>query len=226
MIVRKERIEVSTDQVLSHIIPCMTSKENFNELPEDTPHVNYNEMVIIFRVVFGSGEGPFTKEQRGWGIVSKQNMEDLELNLGRLLALSMENAKDSFHVEGLSQLLLKLFDDPMEEEVDPVMMARALEPGEEEIYVLTNKNGMFGAAGMLFEEALKMAASKAGGDFYLIPSSIHECLIIPAREGEDWKTLKSILTQINYEIVAEEDILSYSIYKYNGRLGSLIKMDE
>lgn len=225
MQVREGRVEISTEEVMNRVIPCLISRENFSHLPEDTPHVNYDEMVIIFRVVFEPGEGPHPEYGRAAGIISRKVMEEMETNLGTLLAKSMSNAEGTFKVAGLTETIIGLFDEITGEGLDPITLDGALDPGAETVFVLTNKSGMFGAAGMLFEEALKMAASKVGGDFYLIPSSIHECLIIPAREGEDWMELKNILTRINNEIVAPEDILSYSLYRYNSRTKALVKED-
>ena len=225
MQVREGRVEISTEEVMNRVIPCLISKENFSHLPEETPHVNYDDLVIIFQVVFEPGEGPYPERGRGTGIISREAMEEMETNLGTLLAKSMSNAEGTFKVAGLTETIIGLFDEITGEGLDPITLDGALDPGAETVFVLTNKSGMFGAAGMLFKEALEMAAEKAGGDFYLIPSSIHECLIIQAGGERDSTGLKDILRRVNEEVVDPDEVISYSLYRYNSRTKVLVKED-
>ena len=50
---------------------------------------------------------------------------------------------------------------------------------EEEIYVLTNSRGYLGAAAMLYEGVLERFSARVGADLYILPSSIHEVILLP-----------------------------------------------
>ena len=47
------------------------------------------------------------------------------------------------------------------------------------LYVLTNKSRINGAAGIMYEGVLKKLADKLESDMYILPSSIHEVIILP-----------------------------------------------
>ena len=79
---------------------------------------------------------------------------------------------------------------------------------------MTNKRRKYGASILLFEDELAAVAEKMHGDFYILPSSVHEVLAVPEDLMKD-QELKEMVKNINDSEVAEEEILSYTIYKYN-----------
>lgn len=82
------------------------------------------------------------------------------------------------------------------------------------LYVMTNEAKVHGATTMMYKDAVKALAEKIGGDFYLIPSSIHEVMAIP--EGTlDPKKLILMLEEGNRTCCAENEILSNTIYHYS-----------
>ena len=48
---------------------------------------------------------------------------------------------------------------------------------------------------------------------YILPSSVHELLLIPASSVEDEDYLRSMVKDVNMNVMEAEDILSYNIYK-------------
>lgn len=85
---------------------------------------------------------------------------------------------------------------------------------EERMYVLTNQPKMNGAAVLWYPGVLQMCAAKLKTEFYILPSSIHEVILVPA-EGNQKQELLSMVREVNDEQVAEEEILSYHVYKYD-----------
>lgn len=91
-----------------------------------------------------------------------------------------------------------------------------LELGQKELsmYVLTNDAGIGGAAVLLYTEELDGLARKLGEDIYILPSSRHEVIAVPAYEGTlDY--LKQIVFDVNRTEVHPEDRLSDQVYYYN-----------
>ena len=83
---------------------------------------------------------------------------------------------------------------------------------KKEIYVLTSKSGIHGAAAMLCPKAIKTLTSSIGPDFYILPSSIHEVLAVPLAMGTDPIGLKEMVGNVNISVVDADDILSWSVY--------------
>ncbi len=84
------------------------------------------------------------------------------------------------------------------------------------MYVLTNKKKCFGAVNLYFGNVLDKVGKELRTDFYLLPSSIHECMVVPIVENTTISAheLQSMVREINDEFVAEEEILGYSVYRY------------
>ena len=86
--------------------------------------------------------------------------------------------------------------------------------GQFSMKVLTNRQRVFGSAVILYDGYLEQLSERLEGSFYVIPSSIHEMLIVPALEGEEAR-LERIISETNKENLEEEDILSYHLYRYD-----------
>ena len=82
------------------------------------------------------------------------------------------------------------------------------------MFVLSNKDRVNGAAVMFYDGVLKRAADELGGDLYILPSSIHEVIVIPKDAVMDADDLTRMVAEVNDTQVAKEEILSYSLYEY------------
>jgi hypothetical protein len=80
------------------------------------------------------------------------------------------------------------------------------------MYVLSNDRKQFGAAVMLYPKLLKHFADRLGTNLFLLPSSIHEIILVPDDHQQDVEELQKMVDTVNNTRVGPEDILSYSIY--------------
>lgn len=100
------------------------------------------------------------------------------------------------------------------------------EPSESPMYVLTNTYRYLGAAGLLQENLLKQFAIQQGAGFFILPSSIHEVILIPETSGISPKELQNMLLEINTTMVSAEEWLSNEIYYYSANQGKILLSDE
>jgi hypothetical protein len=84
-----------------------------------------------------------------------------------------------------------------------------------ELYVCTNDSGMFGAAVMFIDSVIEKIAKRLGCNLYILPSSIHEVIIVPRVEQYDLNMLKETVRAVNSTVVNENDFLSDSVYQYD-----------
>lgn len=94
------------------------------------------------------------------------------------------------------------------------------EPGGEAcpILVLTNEAGINGATSLLYPEIPQMIYQKVKGNYYLLPSSVHEFLIVPERDDTAPKELRAIVREVNRTEIKKEEFLSDQIYYFNGEI--------
>jgi hypothetical protein len=75
---------------------------------------------------------------------------------------------------------------------------------------------------MMSSKALQMASRILGQDFVIIPSSVHETLIIPVSEvTEDMGAIAEMVQKVNDTQLSLNEILSYHVYRYDHETGSV-----
>lgn len=91
------------------------------------------------------------------------------------------------------------------------------------LYVATNDRRINGASVLLYDGVLEKFAQQIGGDFYILPSSIHETLFLPAMpNADDGDDMAELVREVNAcGEVAPEDILSDNAYFYDSKDNSL-----
>jgi uncharacterized protein YyaL (SSP411 family) len=82
------------------------------------------------------------------------------------------------------------------------------------MYVVSNSRRTLGAACILYDGVLEELADKLGGDFYILPSSVHEVILMAAKNADDAAELKDMIHTINETQLDPEDVLSDSLYYY------------
>lgn len=111
-----------------------------------------------------------------------------------------------------------------DEEIDMQFSCMPLE--ESGMYCLTNPEKTWGAAELLKPGVLEAAAEQLGGDFLIIPSSVHEVLLVRADGGHDVESLKEMIREVNATQVAPDEVLSDHPYCYSKDEGKLISLLE
>ena len=93
------------------------------------------------------------------------------------------------------------------------------------VYILTNSKKVNGASCILYKNLLRNFACEKNENFYIIPSSIHEVLLVPESQGLKMDELKSMVQEVNDTELDREEILSYSVYYYNRELDCILEED-
>lgn len=89
------------------------------------------------------------------------------------------------------------------------------------MYVLTNQEKQFGAGVILYPGILKQAEALLGENFYILPSSVHECILIPEETMYTQKELARMVAEINRDHVDPREILSNQAYFYAKKSGRI-----
>ncbi len=106
----------------------------------------------------------------------------------------------------MEKVICEILDIPVEEAPDM--------SGDVEMYVITNSHKIFGAASILSTRILNAVSYLIGGDFIILPSSIHECIAVPYGKMES-EELREMVREVNDNQVSPEDRLTYNVYKYS-----------
>lgn len=199
-----------------NIVFQLINTEQNKEMLAGMPHREYQDLSIIYRWVVGMDE---------MGIQSTMIKNDLAGQLGfteeQLFNHAAENTRRIFPpvVKSMNEVMCEMFmKDGMPQEIAEMMIGGI--PEEQMMYVITNDRGLQGAASMLYEDKLHSLSMKLEDDLYILPSSIHEVLAVPASMGTP-ESLAEMVSEVNMNEVSLDERLSNQVYHYDKDLRKL-----
>ena len=179
------------------------NKNKNRELLENTPHFEYHDLAMVFCLLVSSDTEEIAtiriedKMLACWGVSVEEIRRCALENTPRLFPLKKS---------GLYDMVASLLGENTNEL--PEMKS------DMDVYVLTNTAGINGFSAVFYPDELREMALELGGDFYILPSSIHEALII--KKGSiPVNDLMDMVKEVNCSCVQEEDKLSDNIYRYS-----------
>ena len=94
------------------------------------------------------------------------------------------------------------------------------------MHVLTTKDFMLGAIALFYPGIQERLSNIMGGNYYAVPSSVHEFIILPESDQYDENILAQMLFEANREVVNKDDVLTDTLYYYDSELGLLLSCRE
>ena len=216
----KENIDMNFfkdfEKVKDRIVYRLIHGERNKELLKDIPHIPFWDLAICFSYAFHS-------EELGDGMILIHNdhMENWNVNHSRLMQLAEVNTPKLFPASfcGINEVLKQMHVD--------IDLSECV---EEQLYVLTNRKKIYGASTILYPGVLQFVAEQLKSDFYILPSSIHEVLILRKERFQEMqqegKYLHKIIRDINYVELAAEEVLSDYPYFYGRTESKLMQVFE
>ena len=197
-------------QMKEKLVMEVVSSEANKELLETVPHKDIEDMSVVYRFILNSDD-----TGRSSVLVTNRMIENMNVTPEQLHADALENAPQLKPVEikGMSEVLAEIMGmDPKDMEA---MFHTSLK--DEQMYVATVPDKIHGAGVLAYQDFMDKAAERAGGDFFILPSSIHELLIVPDDGKMQLKDLQNMVRDVNATQVAPEDKLTDSVYHYDSK---------
>ena len=92
------------------------------------------------------------------------------------------------------------------------------------MYVLTTESGNLGACALFYPDVQDKAAELMGSGYYVLPSSTHECILVPDTAGHNEKDLCALVKEANRTVVEPKDVLSDNVYHFDKDSRQLTKV--
>jgi hypothetical protein len=93
---------------------------------------------------------------------------------------------------------------------------------ERRVYLVSNESKYMGAVCIVYPGLLEKIWNIIKRDFYVLPSSVHECLVLPCDDTVSAARLRHIVKTINRTELKDKDVLSDSVYRYSRALRALV----
>lgn len=148
--------------------------------------------------------------------VTHENLQEWGVSASEIFETALENSQREESVRFRSMTV----------EVASIMGTEAPEEGplnKKELHVLSNQSRDHGAAVLLYPGVLEEVHRKMEGDYYILPSSVHEVIILSKETHFTPAELRKMVVDINREQVPLEDRLGNDVYEFQGKTGTLQK---
>ena len=184
------------------------SAEANKELLLNIPHDRIEDLAAVYRFVLKS-------ESTGKAsiLVSNEMMQKMGITHEQLKNDALYNAPiiRPAVIKGMNEVIKELMGKEAYE------IANGTGNVEESVYVATVPDKDSGAGVLSYQNFMDQAAERVGGDFFILPSSIHEILIVKDDGEMKAELLRNMVQQINRTELMPEDKLSDNVYHYDSK---------
>nr|DAR80181.1 MAG TPA: Protein of unknown function (DUF1444) [Caudoviricetes sp.] len=203
-----EDVITDPEYVRKNVFMQLINYEKNKKMLENSPHVRFLDLAIIFRVLVSKNESGITSY-----LIKNELLEHMGFEVSDLEEIAERNTKNMFPVVTID--IDEIVDFPQD------VMAEIFPKDGANWIVGTNSIHMNGAVFMAFKDELEKVADSMNSDFYIIPSSIHDVILVPDAGVSDTEMIKSTIADVNTTMLAAPDFLSDSLYKFTRSTGTV-----
>ena len=217
------------DSVKDRITCRLINAEQSAEYLVDKPHTMVADLAVTYHIALGKGDSGIISAP-----ITNNLMKEYGVSVEELHQLALDN------MDTLTPAHFKSMLETMVDMMLPRMLAMGMSKEEAKeaiaemyppmsvgaMYVLTNKEKFNGAAVLLNDNVMDYIVARLGEDFFILPSSVHEVLIVPKTdEINDRSKLEDMVMEVNSTQLAPEEFLSDHVYEYDAREHKLYRAD-
>lgn len=198
--------DLDFNKIKDKVILELVNSENNKGLLENIPHRNIADLSVIYRWIIDANNYGITS-----AIVTNQVAEEINLSENDLFKSASENLKKTSPatIKSLEEVVMGIMNDQPEKNDQGIEI-----DDPDSIYVTSNTRKQYGAAAILDTELMSNIAEQMDSNIYILPSSIHECLLVSDRFGEP-EQLQQMVREVNSTEVDIKDKLSDNLYVFN-----------
>lgn len=186
------------------------------ELLKKIPHVPFLDLAICFYYAYES-----SALGKGSILIHNSHVELWDTTTAELMELARENTPRLFPWEcgSMEVVVQELMKEP--ECRGEIFEDKELKFIDMPMYILGNQQRIHGAASVLYPGLLEIIGEKLGVNFYILPSSVHEVILLADTGKESPKELKNMISEVNLTQVDPEEVLSYSLYYFDRKVRNI-----
>ncbi len=198
------------DVMKEHLSMQVVSTARNTEMLENIPHKEIEDMSVVCRFIVANGN-----EGIGSILVTNNILNAMGVTPDQLFADAGKYAPDlrPSEIKDMVDILAEMMGVDVSE-LDS-QFGGAIGAPEMPMYVATTKDKMNGAGVIAYPGFMEMAAEKVGGDFFLLPSSLHEVILVPDKGQMNFHELENMVKEVNATQVEPKDRLSDHVYHYD-----------
>ncbi len=196
------------EQMKDKLAMEVVSSEANAELLSTVPHQNMEDMAVVYRFVLGKDDNGMASV-----VVTNSMLESYGVTPEQLHMDALKNAPaiKPVVIQGMTELMTEMMGD------DFAALGLAMDPADEKMFVATVPDKVQGASVIAYQDFMDQADERLGGDFYILPSSIHEILLVKDDGEANAHDLRNMVMEVNETQVSPEEKLTDSVYHYDSK---------
>ncbi len=199
------------------------------ELLKNIPHREYLDLAIVYYYLVDMKE--FANATI---LIHNKHLDYWKVDEEELYRLATKNTPKllRMHFCGMMDVLKELTEEDFwledkEKDADDdnrLLMEAHSEKDATGMYVLSNVSRLYGASAVLYEGVLAYCHERLGGDFFILPSSVHEVILVPDEGQVTREKLSQMVREVNATQVEVQEQLSDFVYYYNAENGGIVRL--
>lgn len=187
------------------------------------PHKEMEDLSVICRIEFPMTDGEGTGSVK----VTYELMEQWGIEREKVYQKALENAVQNSPsvLMSMNDVMTEIMGLPTEPR-NLLELEEGAEIPKEGMYVLSNPMRIHGSSVLAYPELPKQLEGLFPQGYYLLPSSVHELLVVPKDVGVSPKELGEMVREVNQKEVAHDEILSDRIYEFDSERRQLCQVPE
>ncbi len=210
-------IDISWDKVMDNLSFRLLEKRRNTDFLANMPYADVGNGLALIVDINMPGD-----RNGDWRIaVNHGVMEALGVDKETLFFKAMDDVlvNDPPVLSDMTQALFSPEKDNLLDRSDPI------DPSDlGGMYVLTTESGNLGASALFYPDVQEKAAELMGSGYYVLPSSVHECILVPDTAGHNEKDLCAMVKEANRTVVEPKDVLSDNVYHFDKDSRQLTKV--
>lgn len=194
------------ETVHGDIYPKLVNAKQNKELLEKIPHRDFLDLAVVYYAVARN----HAREDIGTVLIYNGHMEIWGQEEENLYQTAMRNMRADGEADFITlETIIK--------QIAGITFPKkdGNTSHDTDMYILTNRHRRFGAAEILDKKTLRTIADQLGDRFIVLPSSVHETIILPPKDVTEYEGLAAKVREVNDTEVDVEERLSYHVYVYS-----------
>lgn len=215
----EEGFEFSFELMKSYIYYRLVNYRQNEAILKEVPHLKFLDLAITFHCLVRNDEDGIGSIR-----ITNEHIKQWDVQLDDIKKLSMVNTPQLFPavIKSMEDMLEDLLGLKSCDEIDllndvelrNISLDHTMQDTGQAMYVLTNQKGINGASCLLYPGIIREFSLKVNSDLVILPSSIHEVILLPVKGNIKKKCLMDIVNDVNQSQVLPEEYLSNEIYFY------------
>ena len=192
---------INWEQAKLRICMRLVNREKNEELLKDIPHVAFLDLELVFYYLIPI-EARFGNASI---LIHNAHCAAWRITTEELYRYAKDNTKhlNRPRIVPMSEILMEMGGpDFVQDNVLPM-------------WIMTNENKYYGAVGLYYADIIREFAKDRGKSLYVLPSSVHEIILLEDNGNDNSENLRKMVKEVNATQVAEEEVLSDSVYYFD-----------